>query len=236
MIYSWWPPGHFITSIARRRAVLDGGTQRLKRNYWIARAFLASQECETLGIMRMINTSGDKIMDHLESMGYKPSDAVNLIDQVLCLNRREAAGRLPEKWSPQDKEQFLDLTHGNKPLSPTYVLLYDDMIRMNLDISMTARWNFKNAEALAEEKSRTKKSLDLSYWFYPRKYTLELLRITEGVLKYKPEASVTDRQGSALYFDNGMKVDLKTLDSFVYVPREGIEGNPSAFFICRTAS
>ena len=85
IVNSWWPPGHFITGVARRRVTFDGATLEKPVGYWISRIFLARQERYAQGVLRMLNLSGNRATEFLQGRGLALSEAVALIDQAVVL-------------------------------------------------------------------------------------------------------------------------------------------------------
>jgi dolichyl-diphosphooligosaccharide--protein glycosyltransferase len=69
IVNTWWCPGHFITSISQRRVTFDGATQDTPQGYWMANVFLSGDEKYSLGILRMLNTSGNESFNFLTGWG-----------------------------------------------------------------------------------------------------------------------------------------------------------------------
>lgn len=60
----------------------------------------------------------------------------------------------------------------------------------------------------------------------PGNYVLNVLSVTDGILKYMPEAPLAGREKDVLSFQNGLRVNLRTMDSFVNLPDGNIRGRP----------
>ncbi|MEI8344525.1 MAG: STT3 domain-containing protein [Candidatus Omnitrophota bacterium] len=148
IVTSWWSPGHFISGMARRRVTFDGATQNTPQAYWVARLFLARSEQEALGILRMIDLSGNDAADYLTAQGLKLSETIRLLDEILPLRKEEAAPRLSRVLNPDQTAQLLKLTHGDGPPPPAYLLVYDDMIRQAMGLQFVGNWRFDIAETL----------------------------------------------------------------------------------------
>ncbi|MDD5218596.1 MAG: STT3 domain-containing protein, partial [Candidatus Omnitrophica bacterium] len=158
IVYSWWPPGHFITSVARRRVLVDGASQHLPECYWIARFFVATEENEALGILRMLRAGGNDALDYLLREGYDFDDAMSMIIRVIKLDRDEAAKNMAEVEPvlPETiREKLLPLTHGQTTPGPSYIMLYYEMIEKSMGISYIGKWNFRKAKT-QREKQQTK--------------------------------------------------------------------------------
>jgi hypothetical protein len=59
VIYSWWSAGHIITDLANRQVCMDGGTQHMKRIFWVARSLVTSDIEETKTIALYLVHFGD---------------------------------------------------------------------------------------------------------------------------------------------------------------------------------
>lgn len=231
IINSWWPPGYFVTAVARRAVVGDGGTQHFHATYWISRALMAEDEREAAGIFRMLNLSGNDALDFLTKQGMEVADAVELLTDIVKMERTEAFGLLPGRISLQQKNDLLDMTHGSGSIPPAYVLVYNDLIEQNLAVSVMARWDFRKAKALGEQKRRRSqgvigvlgKDAGLSY-------VNELLSISGPLLKYTGASPLTKREGNQLTFRNGARVDMMSHDAWVNISPEGRMGPPGSFF------
>jgi dolichyl-diphosphooligosaccharide--protein glycosyltransferase len=225
IVNSWWPPGYFIGGVARRRSTADGGTQHFRENYWIARMFLAEDERLAAGILRMLNSSGNAAVESLESAGVPLEEAVKLVESVLSLPRPAARARLAEwaKGRPAaaDAERLLNFTHGDGPMPPAYVLVYNDLIEQNIAVSLMANWDFAKARALGKQNSKKGGAAG---------YIENVLAVAGPVLKYTPEAAVRSIEANRLVFANGLLVDLAARDAYLLIPEKGIRGRPMSFF------
>lgn len=150
VVHSWWPPGYFILSIAKRKVSSDGGSQHLPVMYWVARAFLSADEREAAGIFRMINAGGNEALVYLESLGVDIQQAVSVIMQLMPLSRSEAEKELAKGLLPDQAEQLLNLTHGTGESVPSYVLLYDDLMTQNVSMQLIGRWDFDKARQIRD--------------------------------------------------------------------------------------
>jgi hypothetical protein len=71
VIVSWWSPGHMIVDLGKRAVITDGGSQHLKRTFWIARALNSVQPGELRLIFTYLANFGDTeinmMVDHNNS-------------------------------------------------------------------------------------------------------------------------------------------------------------------------
>lgn len=228
IIHSWWPPGHFITGVAHRRVVIDGGSQELPQVYWMARALMTDNEEQSVGLMRMISTSGNRAYEFLREKGHQPSEAVHILATVAALSKEKAKGSLSPKFSDADIRSLLSLTHGNQPPSPSYFLLYNEMVEQNLAITIVSQWDFDLAEKVL---LHPKKSFQFSALLSadPGEERLKtILGMNGGILKYEKEGTLVKQEGDKLYFDDGLMVDLKAKDALVN--KGGGFGKPQSLF------
>ncbi len=236
IVNSWWPPGYFISSLAARRTTADGGTQHLHETYWMARFFLSPDEREAAGLLRMLNTSGNDALEYLQSKGFDLPDAIDLIPSIVSQSRADAAQKLKDRMDPASLEHLLDLTHGKGDLPPTYVFLYNDLMEQNLAVSMLATWDFRKAREIHESASRARASRrGLAFLKRPSfaAYLQEVFSISNGLLKYTPEANLVKREGDVLLFANGLGVNLQDMTSYLSLPDKGVTGQPMSFFYMR---
>lgn len=231
IVDSWWPPGYFISGVAHRRVVVDGGTQHFHTSYWMAKVLMADDERKAAGILRMLNTSGEDAPEFLEGLGMEVPDAVDLILKVVQLSRHEALRELPSFLSAEQKEAFLDKTHGRGALSPSYVFIYNDLVEQNLAVSVVANWDFRKAKSIQEKKNRSEEGfLDLLGRDSGKRYIQDLLQTSGKWLKYTPISPLAKREGSVYFFTNGLRVDLAAKDATIVIPSQGIQGVPASFF------
>ncbi|MCM8774742.1 MAG: hypothetical protein NC930_00060 [Candidatus Omnitrophica bacterium] len=238
VVISWWPPGHFITSVAERAVFTDGGSQHLRETYWVAKGLLEMGEDVAVGIFRMLNISGASATSFLESLGFPPSKIVGFILQIVPHSKGVALKMLEQSstgLSLSQMKHLVDLTHGNTPPRPNYILMYNDMIDQTLALTFLAYWDFDKAEAIMKAP-RT--FLDFKSFPSPskagpvqKKTSLQQILESSGcILKYTPEAELVRREGDKLYFGNGLMVDLTTMDSYVALPEKLVSGRPISFF------
>jgi len=231
IVDSWWPPGYFITGIAHRRVIVDGGTQHLHISYWISKVLMAEDEREAAGILRMINTSGDDAPELLERWGMDVPEAVDLILKVTPLSRPEALRNLPPAWTQDQKEEFLNKTHGRGDVPPSYLLIYNDLVEQNLAVTVVANWDFRKAKSLqAQKKKNGTGNEGMLERDSVTRYVRDLIQTSGEWLKYTPVAALSRKEGDVVSFGNGLRVNLATKEAVVFVPDKGIQGAPTRLF------
>jgi len=231
IIDCWWPPGYFITGVAHRAVIADGGTQHFHETYWVAKALITEDESEAAGIFRMLNLSGDDALDFLQQKGMKISDAVELLSKIVRLGREKAFSLLPESLDQKQKKELLDKTHGQGQMPPSYVLVYNDLIEQNLAVSVMARWDFKKAQEIRQKGRQNSKGIfGILGDDAGTSYVYELLKVSGELLKYANVSPQANRQGDLLIFKNGVRVNLETQDALIGISPQGLMGHPASFF------
>lgn len=230
IISSWWPPGYFITGVARRRVTVDGGTQHFHQSYWMAKALMADDEREAAGILRMLNVSGDDAFAFLSQAGMKLPEAVELILKIVPLGRDQAFLELPPFLTDEQKNNLLDKTHGTGKIPPSYILIYNDLMEQNLAVSVMAQWDFRKAIAIHEQKGRGSRDMFGVLGNSTPGYIKNLLNVSGTFAKYTPLAPLVKKEGNFLFFGNGVRVDLFEKDAFIVVPSKNLQGRPISLF------
>lgn len=230
VVYSWWPPGYFISALGRRPVFADGGTQELPGSYWLARIFMATREEEALGIMRMLNSSGAQAaLDVLKGWGIKTASAMDLLNSILPLEPGEAKLLLEKNLDPQRAESLLRLTHLGTYQVPSFLFVYSEMVEKNLAMSVFARWNFHKAAVIQKAASQSRGVLGV-FRSNRSESIRQFIASSESVLRYLPEAKLERREGSRLIFGNGVIVDWESKKALISRPAEGVQGQVSRLF------
>jgi len=205
IINAWWPPGHFITSIAQRRVTFDGATINFPQAYWMADVFLNQDEESAVGVLRMLNSSANQGADYLKKCGLRLSAAVETLKTITKLNKDEANSFLKDKLSPEQIEKLLALTHALPP--PSYLFVYSEQIEKNLELSFVGKWNFKKAEELQANPQALAQ--------LPKRNSSEYIRFlwdsVGGPLRNSETLPEIMRKDKTILFDKGIAVDLETL-------------------------
>ena len=218
IVYSWWPPGYFIQSIADRRSLLDGGTHEVHENFWMAKALMARDPKQALGLFRMLAASGNTPMEALAEKGIRGDRAMQFLMAVTRETRAKAETFLPAGWSAAEKSAFLDLTHGKGVLPPAVVLTYEDLIAKNLMLQVVDQWSFDRAQVVFD--AAQKKAGAFS--FLPKgaaDYSRKMLQVTGPGLPYEPPAAPAARREGKIIFPNGLVIDGKTFSGMLTGPK-----------------
>lgn len=220
IVHSWWPPGYFILSVARRAVATDGGSLQSPLTYWVGRALLAQEEREAAGILRMLAAGGNEGLEYLQSLAFELPEAVDLVSAVVPLAREPARALLPPRMGEEEQRRFLDLVQGTGVRRPTYVLVATDTVETAVAIGLVARWNFRKAQAGAFS------GRPLSSW----DQVVEAGTQAGTVLKYTPEAPLMRQEGERLMFANGLVLDMTSSDALIAFENSDTLGKPMSLF------
>ena len=147
VITCWWDNGHIYTYEAKRMVTFDGGSQNTPRAYWVGRAFATSNENLSIGIIRMLATSGDEAFKKgsvlMNFTHNNVSKTVEILNEILPVSRSKAYEILTKKYGLSDKEAklVLNATHPEHP-NPDYLITYNRMTDIAPVWSMFGFWNF----------------------------------------------------------------------------------------------
>jgi dolichyl-diphosphooligosaccharide--protein glycosyltransferase len=163
-----WNNGHLYAAIADRPVLEDGRmgyietlsvrsfddlfpykdkSPSISRDYWINKAFSTDNESLSVGIMRMLSTSGDQGYVTLVMYVQNTSKSVDIMDNILGQDEANARNLLLNNYNltSNQTDKVLKYTHPENP-SPMVVVTNDKMIG-------TGHWVFKFGEWNFNEKS-----------------------------------------------------------------------------------
>lgn len=136
IVSTWWPYGYWVAHIAERRVSADGGSLPSRVPYWLARALLAPNERETVGLLRMLDCGSDaSTWPEREASAYGRATraglddvaALTLIDDLVVRSRAEAeALARRQKISDRAKTAIPQATHCAPP--PAYLILSSELV------------------------------------------------------------------------------------------------------------
>jgi len=226
IINTWWPPGHFIKTTAKRRVTFDGATINVPQAYWLANFFLSQDENEALGILRMLNNSGNEAVEYLEDSGFNLSTSVNIIKDVVKRKRPESKELLKKIFKNiYQVEHLLDLTH--RSADPSYILLYNEFVDNNIQLSFIGHWDFKKIEEINSDPERLKNIPKPN----SREYIDFLWDLAGGSLKYSGLLTQISRDANTILFQDNIKIDLDTMKTLISSKKYGTGVPYSIFYL-----
>ena len=147
VVISSWSYGHFLTAISNRAVSFDGGSQNSPREYWIDRAFFTDNETLSLGIFRMLSSSGDLAYQTLEEYTGNTSKTVDILNSILGVDKNTAKSILLNNYhfNSGQADKVLNYTHPNNS-NPFVLLTYDEMINDAFWVFYFGGWNFNTSQ------------------------------------------------------------------------------------------
>ncbi len=205
IINTWWPPGHFIKSMAQRSVTFDGATINIPQAYWMANVLMNSDEQKALGILRMLNVSANKAAEYLQNLGFSLSESIKIIDEIVTLSKEKAKKILLDKLDPQQADNLLALTH--KTPAPSYIFIYNDLVDNGIGIAFISRWDIKKFEKLNKNRLAVNEIKKMK----PREYINFIWDTQGGIPKISKPLIKVANQGDVIYFDHGIRIDISSM-------------------------
>ena len=145
VLTSWWDFGHLFTAVANRSVTADGGSQNTPRSYWVGKALTTSNEDLSVGILRMLTSSGDNGYLTVENYTGNTSKSVEILDKILPVDKSAASTILTSQYNftTEQAQNVLQYTHPDNP-APNDLILSTDMINKAGVWSYFGNWNFEN--------------------------------------------------------------------------------------------
>lgn len=209
IINAWWPPGHFIKAISHRAVTFDGATINFPQAYWLANVFLTPSEKQALSILRMLNSSANQAAQYLESLGFKTSEAVEMIQKIILLKKDQTQIILHKKLKGDQIDHLLKLTHSSPP--PSYLFLYNEFVDNNIQLSFIANWNFKKIEEINSNPNLLKK--------VPRRDSKEYIQflwnLSGGPYPFANKLMEVSRSDELVIFNDHTFLNLSGMDFYL---------------------
>jgi len=223
IVNTWWPPGHFIKAMADRRVTFDGATINKPQAYWLANVFLATDEQKALGILRMLNDSANLATEYLQEIGIPLSKAVHLLKDITPLNEAKAKAKIGSFLTPQQTDHLLSLTH--KPPPPSYLLIYNEFVESNIQLSFVGNWNFEESERLNRDPQFIAKLPSKN----SPEYISFLWKMAGGRPRYSEPLNLLGQHQNILLFAENVQIDLNDMICKINSPKFGV-GTPLSIF------
>jgi dolichyl-diphosphooligosaccharide--protein glycosyltransferase len=159
-----WSYGHFFSARADRPVIFDGRMAYIEtlpireydsaylyndkspnpsRDYWISRAFSTTNENLSIGIFRMLASSGDMAYLTLDNYIQNTTKTVLILNDILSSDKTSAKKLLLFKYNLDESQtqNVLKFTHPEKPMH--YVIITtSDMANLGKSTFNTGNWDF----------------------------------------------------------------------------------------------
>jgi len=161
VITSWWDFGHLFTAVADRPVTFDGSSQNSPRAYWVGKALLTSNETLSVGILRMLASSGDMAPLTLDNYTNNTGRSAEILNNILGVNKTQAISIMTTQYNltPEQAQNVVQYTHPDNP-TPDVFITSSDMVGKAGWWSYFGSWNFTsnngtNYQYLASEMNST---------------------------------------------------------------------------------
>ncbi len=156
IITSWWDFGHWFKSIADRAVTFDGASQNSPMAHWVGKSLTTNNEDLSIGILRMLNCGSNDAFEILNSQLDNPSKTVDILDQIVQLEKSEAITYLQnEKIESSTISRLTKNTHCDPPQS--FYITSQDMVSKAGVWAHFGLWDFSKADLYFNGR---KKNLD----------------------------------------------------------------------------
>jgi len=171
IVVSGWSAGHLITYAADRPVLMDGRMGYVEtlqsrsldkgypfgvkspspaRDYWVNHAFATSNESLSIGIFRMLTSSGDMAFLTMDEYTKNTSLNVEILNGILGVDNKTALNIMIDRYNltQNQAETILKYTHPDNP-SHYVIWTYFDMLNKGFWIYNFGEWNFNNNTSAA---------------------------------------------------------------------------------------
>lgn len=233
-----WTTGDLIMSIANRATIQDPHWQYNAVFFWFDYALLTNNEEEAFGIIRMINSGGNRAYEELlKILDFDKIASLKLIKKMMILTEEES--RLLLNNYTRDKNiinKILRFIYGNS--RPVYLVVHNNMLTVMNDISKIGNWDFKRADLWKKfggYRSSNFKSDFINYAKNRSGYSAGEADSLYDSFIFTDETNVTDwisktykfytnysgqlfsnSDGKIILFDNGIVIDKDNFEAYFF--------------------
>jgi asparagine N-glycosylation enzyme membrane subunit Stt3 len=151
ILNSWWDFGHWFKYIADRRVTLDGSSQGGPPLHWLGKLMVTSDEKQSVGILRMLDCGSNTAFDKLNPILNDTSQAVNVLDEIVTLDKEEARDVLLKNGLTKNQAAIvLNYTHCTPP--EDFFITSEDMVGKAGVWAHFGSWDFTRAEMYTRVK------------------------------------------------------------------------------------
>ena len=145
VITSWWDFGYLFEIAADRQATFDGGSQTGSRAFWLGQAMGTDNLDLSVGIFRMLDTTGERATQKLVDITGDSGQSVGILLDILPKSSSDAQKTLMDKYhlNSTAASDIVNLTHPANP-RPVIFVASSDMLSKAGWWSYFGHWNFEN--------------------------------------------------------------------------------------------
>jgi dolichyl-diphosphooligosaccharide--protein glycosyltransferase len=150
VITSWWDYGHLFAAVADRPVTFDGGTQNSPRAYWVGKSLTTNNESLSVGILRMLSTSGDLGPLTMDNYTKSTGKSVEILNNILGVDKETALTILTTKYglTLDQAQKIINYTHPDNP-NPNLLITSSDMVGKAGWWTYFGNWNFQTNNSTA---------------------------------------------------------------------------------------
>lgn len=141
VIADFWSYGYAYQYYAKCRSIADGGTYNGEYFYWLATMLLTDDEKLSAGIAGMLQGNGLDATDYAYGLCGGNRKACELLKEILPLSREQAEAVLKARYSQEQTEKLLSLTHP-KDCPEIYLVMNTNMFRTAAGLLYFSEWDF----------------------------------------------------------------------------------------------
>jgi dolichyl-diphosphooligosaccharide--protein glycosyltransferase len=145
VITSWWDFGYLFEIAADKQVTFDGGSQTGSRAFWLGKAMSTDNLDLSVGIFRMLDTTGERSTEFLVNITGDSGNSVDILLDILPKSSDDAQKTLVDKYklTSQQASDLVKLTHPSNP-RPVIFVASSDMLTKAGWWSYFGSWDFKN--------------------------------------------------------------------------------------------
>ncbi len=192
IINSWWDFGHWFKAYSDRAVTFDGASQNTPQAHWIGKVLLTSDEKEAVGILRMLDCSGNDAFDVLKNKTNDTLKSVEVLYKVVVSDKEKARKIMAEYTDEDTAEKALQFTHCNPP--ENFFITSEDMVGKSGVWAHFGSWDFRRAKVWIDLKS---------------------LPMQEAKKVMVDELGYTEEEAEKLYFDVQRITDERDANNWI---------------------
>lgn len=146
IITASWNYGDWLMSIGERRTLICPAYQHTPIAYWISRVFISSNETEALGILRMLNSGGNRAFEELLKItGANKLTAIKILNQMFLLEEKDSRLIL-RKYTTDNSVIDKVISYMYRPSQEAYLLIPGSLLQVSHIVWATGSWDFNKLD------------------------------------------------------------------------------------------